>query len=190
MGNHLSCMSPAAAPNYKRNLIKILHSETSALSEIEGPLTAAEVMMDFPAQFLCCVSGAVSTGRRICAVPADEELRASELYILLPMHKLNTRFSADDMAYLAMRASQTCRKSSVGNMVKGSASQSKVAPLPADQISEGFRAHSIGSQSFKQSSKNLQEPAPLRMGVHNNMMCRSKSWIPKLETIREAPATL
>ncbi|MCO5558585.1 hypothetical protein L7F22_012170 [Adiantum nelumboides] len=106
MGSHFSCISPAASSNFASSepAINFLNCETGAISQLEGPLTAAEAMMEFPAQFLCCfLSAAACTDRgwRICAVPSDEELQSAELYLLLPMHRFNTRFSLEEVAGFA-----------------------------------------------------------------------------------------
>eukprot|EP00250_Pteridium_aquilinum_P014417 c21974_g1_i2 orf=43-627(+) len=194
MGNHM-CMCSAAHPqrasDFSKNLIKFLHCETGAISEFEGPLTAAEVMMEFPAQFICCFSSVISSGaaRRIGAVLADEELRATELYLLLPMHKLNTRFSAEDMAVAAALVSQLCTAGKQSS--KGIArSQSKVAPLPASKsctqssIPEGGLS-GRSCLSFKTLDAAGQDHMKNMQGQG-----RAKAWVPKLETIRETNAAL
>ncbi|KAI5072810.1 hypothetical protein GOP47_0012916 [Adiantum capillus-veneris] len=203
MGNHLACMSPAAsnrlhaAANSECRFIKFLNCETGTLSRLEGPLTAAEAMMEFPAQFVCSFSSAAasgSCGRRICGLSADEELQAAELYLLLPMHRRNTRFSMEEMAAFAkLEAAWKCSGRQVS---KGAAiSQSKVVPFPAPPASDAMQIASIlGEGVFvnlkSRSVKQLEMASlhgPLQVGGvgSRQVMCRSKSWMPKLETVNE-----
>ncbi|KAI5072812.1 hypothetical protein GOP47_0012918 [Adiantum capillus-veneris] len=201
MGNHFSCMSPSASINRLQyaaesqciSAINLLHWETGALSQLRGRLTAAEAMMEFPAQFLCPFSSAPSAspncGRRICAVPADEELQAAELYLLLPMDRLNTRFSTEELAGFAeLEAAWKCHGKQGGANIF---SQSKVAPFPASPASDAYMQ--LGSMAESSVIKLRGRPFyKLRLegaaAGRRQVMCRSKSWMPKLETVNEHAA--
>ncbi|KAH9327890.1 hypothetical protein KI387_044382, partial [Taxus chinensis] len=56
----------------------------------------AEVMLDYPNQFVCKLSS-VQAGHRVAALTAEEELERGNVYALLPMHKLRSVLSDSDM---------------------------------------------------------------------------------------------
>ncbi|MCO5558586.1 hypothetical protein L7F22_012171 [Adiantum nelumboides] len=206
MGSHVSCISPAASSNSASSepAINFLNCKTGAISQLEGPLTAAEAMMEFPAQFLCCFSSAAACadrGRRICAVPADEELQSAELYLLLPMHRLNTRFSLEEVAAFATldEAARKCLGKQAKYCKGAAISQSKVAPFPAPaaaaaaaasealhrSIAESAGLAMLRGGSFKRLEGRSGVQDDVRGAVRGLHMCMSKSWMPKLQTVNE-----
>ncbi|MCO5558582.1 hypothetical protein L7F22_012167 [Adiantum nelumboides] len=133
-------------------------------------------------------------GRRICAIPADDELQSVELYLLLPMHRLNTRFSSEEVAAFATldEAAQKCHGKQATYCKGAAISHSKVAPFPAAAASEAMHrsiAESAGLAMTRGGSFKVLEGRRVQDDVRGPVrgfhMCRSKSWMPKLETVNE-----
>ncbi|MCO5558583.1 hypothetical protein L7F22_012168 [Adiantum nelumboides] len=198
MGSHFSCISPAASSNSASSepAINFLNCNTEAISQLEGPLTA---MMEFPVKFQCCFLSATACadrGRHICVVPANEELQSAELYLLLPMHRLNTRFSLEEVAAFATldEAARKCHGKQAKYCKGAAISQSKVAPFlapaAASEAMHRLIAESAGLAMMRGASFKVLEG---RSGVQDDVrgpvrglhMCRYKSWMPKLETVNE-----
>ncbi|KAH7416566.1 hypothetical protein KP509_14G097100 [Ceratopteris richardii] len=218
MGNHLSCVSPLphntdeplppsasellrpslnAAPDLPENLI-FLDCETATFSKLQGPLTAAEAMLEFPGQFLSLVPDLDSycvgaCGPRISAVPADKELQSSQIYLLLHMKRLNSRFCLREMDFFkSLKATQ---RSTAKQAFSGRLPGSKVAPLPDDGcIVTSVEAYAELVIQLKASSFNgirdvTASPDPAY--VHNQplqgpSLRRTRTWIPGLETVDES----
>lgn len=223
MGNHLSCISPASLerlqqqvvssnPDFSKSLIKILHYDGGFVAHLEEPLTAAEVMMESPGLFLCCHSHALSNAGRIFAIPADQDLLGRELYILMPMYKLNARFSSEEIAYFS-ELTLMQKKTNINGDLPPRHSQCNIAPSLSSFDKFGHGAES--TQSFCRQGiaaphllmRSLSAKLPPRFAyatcsapmddtikasdpppLHTKgiTMCRSKSWMPNLETITEA----
>ncbi|GLJ05066.1 hypothetical protein SUGI_0010440 [Cryptomeria japonica] len=64
--------------------------------EVKKGIKVAEVMMDNPNQFVCNL-GDLQAGHRVQAIPAHEELKQGNTYVLLPMHRLHFVPSVSEM---------------------------------------------------------------------------------------------
>eukprot|EP00249_Psilotum_nudum_P012554 c23850_g1_i1 orf=571-1137(+) len=183
MGNHLTCM-PCTS---EMPTVKVFYPEDGKMIEFQMSITVAELMLEFPAHFVCH-SRALHNGQRIAPLPADQELILDQVYILVPMTKLYTRFHAADRTLF----SAAFNNSRIGIQPKHF--QSKVTPLRVD--SQGY-ARDIKSKA-KPDQTNHPFPVEraqtfefgrvgeLSMGASHSSIQRSRSWMPQLETISES----
>lgn len=186
MGNHLACVSSGA----QFRGVQVLHADSGFLSELEGTAKVAELMMENSDQFVCHAK-AIQIRMRCSPLPADEELKIGELYILLPMRKLHARLSPEEIAFLSSAMNRTSSKK------RSKECQSKVYALPLSNTSapsnlpDKNAGHSgmENSIAFKTSASSSDGsflcPALSAAGMQQLMMCRAQAWVPKLETIAE-----
>ncbi|RYR57893.1 hypothetical protein Ahy_A05g023575 isoform D [Arachis hypogaea] len=120
-------------------------------------------MLEMPS-FFVVNTRSLQIGRRFSALNADEELEFSNVYVMIPMKKLNSAVSAADMGALLITANAAAKRASGGRKndmrIMESPSQPK---LNLDDIEE-------------YSSPEV---------MHRLSLCRSKK--PLLETIAEEP---
>ncbi|KAH7416561.1 hypothetical protein KP509_14G096700 [Ceratopteris richardii] len=208
MGNHLSCVSlgririhkpsksSSPEPPIPSNIVTLVDCEASSVHELRSPLTAADAMLEFPGYFLgnmpSSAPGADGISRsRVCAISADEKLRSSQIYLLLPMHRLNTRFSLQEMAFFEELNSLCINNEKQG--LTSSFPPNKAAPPVRDDTLRSLDGHSLltmkklcvkGFQSMEFHSQNLSDNVDVRLNERKTLP-KSKSWIPKLETVAE-----
>lgn len=191
MGTHLSCMSPGA---HLLPTIKVLHSDDGRISELREPVRVAELMFEHPNQFVCH-SNALHNRHRISPLSADDELRMGQFYMLLPMRKLHGHFSEEEVAFLA-----SCLGKSKSGIKLCKLGHSRVTPLPrliSGPVVVQCKAHQrfgcVRKEEPRLALRSLSLPSSdnhdlVRLAMTNaqqGMICRSKSWIPNLETISE-----
>ncbi|KAH7416567.1 hypothetical protein KP509_14G097200 [Ceratopteris richardii] len=217
MGNHLSCVSPLppnssellppnvnerlqassnAVPDLPANLI-FLDCETATLCELQGPLSVAEAMLEFPGRFLCLMPdldsiSAGACGPRVAAVPADRELEPSRIYLLLHMNRLNSRFRLREMDFF--RTLKDTQRATGKQAFSGPLLRSKVVPLPGDDCnaSTGDACSESGVQLKSSSLAEIRDANPATyvqhahsQSVQRPYLRRANTWIPGLETVHE-----
>ncbi|XP_055814767.1 uncharacterized protein LOC129884495 [Solanum dulcamara] len=74
------------------------------LQEFRQPITAGEILVQNPDFFLCS-SEAMNVNSLVPQLAKDEILQLGQLYFLLPVSKLQTPFSLQDICVLAVKAS-------------------------------------------------------------------------------------
>ncbi|XP_059310807.1 uncharacterized protein LOC132062205 [Lycium ferocissimum] len=74
------------------------------LQEFQQPITAGEILIQNP-DFFICSSEAMNVNSLVPQLAKDEILQLGQLYFLLPVSKLNTPLSLQDMCALAVKAS-------------------------------------------------------------------------------------
>lgn len=123
-------------------------------------------MLESPNYFVAN-SLSINIGRRFSALSADEDLEFGNLYVMLPMRRVNSVVTAADVAVFLMAANSAPKR------ISGGGSPVKVSPEEQDD--------EIGRPRL-----TLEELAPeLKYRVSS---CRSKP--PGLDTIAEEPASV
>lgn len=74
------------------------------LQEFRQPITAGDILIQNPDFFLCS-SEAMNVDSLVPQLAKDEILQLGQLYFLLPVSKLQTPLSLQDMCLLAVKAS-------------------------------------------------------------------------------------
>ncbi|KAH0783631.1 hypothetical protein KY290_003229 [Solanum tuberosum] len=90
------------------------------LQEFRQPITAGEILIQNPDFFLCS-SEAMNVNSLVPQLAKDEILQLGQLYFLLPVSKLQTPLSLQDMCVLAVKASTALNDyCNLSNIVTGS----------------------------------------------------------------------
>ncbi|XP_074568837.1 uncharacterized protein LOC141825349 [Curcuma longa] len=102
MGNCVSCSCTLAAGaiGSGASSIQIIFPGGAEARHIDGPATVAEIMLDAPGHFLVRARS-LGVGRRLVPLPADKNLEAGEVYVMLPMRRANAIITSADVAALA-----------------------------------------------------------------------------------------
>lgn len=137
------------------------------------PVKAAELMLQVPNYFLVSTAS-LHTGKRISALKADDDLEMNEVYVFLPMKRLNSAVTAADMAALFL----VTNANAAGGMA------SKVLPECGEDVQtlgddENFPAVN------KVNLDGMEDFDQLRY-----RLCRCRSRKPSLETIVEETVNL
>ena len=155
MGNYISCtLSTAGSSKHWRGIKVIFPS--GEIEQLEEGVKAAELMLEMPS-FFVVDTRSLQIGRRFSALNADEELECGNVYVMLPMKRLNSLVKASDMGALLLTAKRVSAK--------------KV--IPAEKEPE-----------LKLDCDDIQEFSSPEF-MHRLSMSRSKK--PLLETIAEEP---
>ncbi|CAN4107603.1 unnamed protein product [Withania somnifera] len=90
------------------------------LQEFRQPITAGEILVQNPGFFLCS-SEAMNINSLVPQLAKDEMLQLGHLYFLMPVSKLQTPLSLQDMCLLAVKASSALNDyCNLSSMVTGS----------------------------------------------------------------------
>ncbi|TKY50502.1 hypothetical protein E2542_SST27966 [Spatholobus suberectus] len=155
MGNYISCTLSTAGSKHWRGIKVIFPS--GDIGRFQEGVKAAELMLEMPS-FFVVNTRSLQIGRRFCALNADEELECGNVYVMLPMKRLNSLVTASDMGALLLTAKRVSAKVRVVPE-----KEPEEPKLKLDDIEE------FSSPEF----------------MHRLSMCRSKK--PLLETIAEEP---
>ncbi|KAG6410585.1 hypothetical protein SASPL_128647 [Salvia splendens] len=166
MGNVAMC-----APSIiSTNEVKILCSDGRLLVYTRSPIKAAEIMLEFPGQFLC-ESGQLKVGQRVPGVCAEEELESGQVYFLLPMEMLYSVLTEEELKFLTHKTTKGMKHAAASNF-------SKIFPefnclFPSGSDDNGVEEFDVvgGGDSMLQVGR----------------FSRQRSWQPALETIVETP---
>ncbi|WOL10285.1 hypothetical protein Cni_G19040 [Canna indica] len=93
MGNGASCVSASRAAAAK------LVRTDGVVCPVETPAGAAEIMMEFPGHVVARADEVART-RRAAPMRADDELRPGAVYLLLPLDRVGSRLSDQQMEVL------------------------------------------------------------------------------------------
>ncbi|PIN06200.1 hypothetical protein CDL12_21248 [Handroanthus impetiginosus] len=174
MGNYISCTFPAPKLRSPKSARVILPG--GEIRQFRQPVKAAELMLESPNHFVVN-SKSLNIGRRFSPLSADEDLEFGNLYVMLPMRRVNSIVTAADVAVFLMAANSAPKRISAGNAVK-------ISPEVVSQAAEATveDLDREGSENGR-SRFILEDVAPeyeYRLAV-----CRSKK--PVLDTITEEP---
>lgn len=104
------CTSAPLMTKYSGNMnlpitkVAMLIQMNGQLQEFQQLITAGEILVQNPDFFLCS-SEAMNVNSLVPQMAKDEILQLGQLYFLLPISKLNTPLSLQDMCTLAVKAS-------------------------------------------------------------------------------------
>jgi hypothetical protein len=191
MGNHLCC----AKPFQTTAVSKVIRWHDGGIEEFKEATKVGELMVDNPQQFVCDFRD-LQEGRRIVALPAEEDLSLGGVYVLLPMQKYLRRvLSPSDMTslnLLSFQCNSGHRKFSFN---------SRIFPALGTGNSYEFRSKkgSAGrSDQLKEKVADLEvavpkleidenEDQPLVLGFGEHRVRGFRYWKPSLETVKESP---
>ncbi|XP_061354644.1 uncharacterized protein LOC133299226 [Gastrolobium bilobum] len=165
MGNAASC-TPSLIAN---GVFKVLYLD-GRLEAYTKPMRAAELMLEYPGQFVCD-SSYLKVGHRIQGLLADEELERRKFYFLLPMELLYSVLTHEEMSSLNYKASRAMKHSSFNNLAKIFPVFSELCMFPSE------------TKRSEADSLAVSEPEPEPVERYS----KQRSWRPALETIDETP---
>ncbi|KAL1318966.1 hypothetical protein HN51_071250 [Arachis hypogaea] len=175
MGNYISCTLAGPGSKNSRGIKVIFPS--GEIQQFQEPIKAAELMLEMPS-FFVVNTRSLQIGRRFSALNADEELEFSNVYVMIPMKKLNSAVSAADMGALLITANAAAKRASGGRKVR------MIMPeYDADSRENDMRIMESPSQP-KLNLDDIEEYSSPEV-MHRLSLCRSKK--PLLETIAEEP---
>ncbi|XP_057767496.1 uncharacterized protein LOC130987821 [Salvia miltiorrhiza] len=170
MGNVAMC-----APSIiSSNEVKILCSDGRLLVYTRSSaMKAAEIMLEFPGQFLC-ESGQLKVGQRVPGVRAEEELESGQVYFLLPMEMLYSVLTDEELKFLTHKTAKGMKHAAAA--AAASLNFSKIFPefnclFPNGSDASGVEEDGGDADSLQQVGR----------------FARQRSWQPALETIVETP---
>jgi hypothetical protein len=157
MGNYIAC-SLSAGGNKQWRGIKVIFP-CGEIRKFEEAVTAAELMVEMPS-FFVVNTRSLQIGRRFCALNADEELEYGNVYVMIPMKKLNSAVTAADMGTLLLTAKRV------------SAKANKILPTAESNL------------EMESQPKLTLDDIDQELSMHRLSLC-SRSKKPLLETIAE-----
>ncbi|KAG4999367.1 hypothetical protein AAZX31_08G053700 [Glycine max] len=166
MGNAASC-TPSLISN--NGVLKILLSD-GRLEAYKKPMRAAELMLEYPGQFVCD-SCYLKVGHRIHGLLADDQLERRKFYFLLPMELLYSVLTHEEMSSLNYKASRATKHATFNNLGKIFPVFSELCMFPSEL------------KRLEEADNQLQlvrEPEP-----PVQRYSKQRSWRPALETVDE-----
>ncbi|KAI4347275.1 hypothetical protein L6164_008098 [Bauhinia variegata] len=164
MGNSASC-TPSLMAN---GAIKVLFFD-GRLEAFTRPVNAAELMVEYPGNFVCD-SSYLKVGHRIQGLLADEELERCKLYFLLPMELLYSVLTHEEMSSLNYKAGRAMKHAGFNHLAK-------IFPVFGEFCRFPSEAKRLKSQRYQK----VNEAEAVRR------CSKQRSWKPALETIDETP---
>ncbi|KAK7381448.1 hypothetical protein VNO78_34142 [Psophocarpus tetragonolobus] len=101
MGNYISCTVSTGSRKHWRGIKVIFPS--GEIQQLEEGVKAAELMLEMPS-FFVANTRSLKIGRRFCALKADQELHSGNVYVMLPIKRLNSLVKPSDMGPLLLTA--------------------------------------------------------------------------------------
>ncbi|KAL0446808.1 UNVERIFIED_CONTAM: hypothetical protein Slati_1808700 [Sesamum latifolium] len=170
MGNFISCTFVAPKLKSPRSARVILPG--GEIRQFRQPVKAAELMLESP-NFFLANSKSLNIGRRFSPLSADEDLEFGNLYVMIPMRRVNSVVTAAEVAVFLMAANSAPKRISGGNYSIKVSPEAAAAPGDDDSSTESERP--------RLSLDGVAPEYKYRLAV-----CRSKR--PGLDTITEEPA--
>lgn len=169
MGNHASCIPRTTGSR----TAKLVDAEGN-LRRVEVPAGAADLMLEAPGHVVARAEEVVRT-RRVSGLRADEELRAGDVYLLLPVDRVGSRISdrqIDVMLSAVEGGRRRRRRRTKGK--NGCASGSRVFPDVA------------GKEEEKGGKENGLFTEGKVTGFPGQRLGGLRHWRPVLDTIHES----
>ncbi|KAA8543037.1 hypothetical protein F0562_021468 [Nyssa sinensis] len=182
MGNNISHRQPSDATG------KVILSD-GTVHEYDKPLTAAELMLEYPQQVVVEFQS-VASGRRPSPLPADETLEMDKLYLMLPMRRGKpAALSSEEASRLLLRANSVLKSPSL-------LSSRGFLPLfaqicPAGTIVEHMLVPQRKGNLVERTEDTTAKPELLTDILEgmpeylSRQLSGSKGWKPGLDTIKE-----
>ncbi|XP_008781080.2 uncharacterized protein LOC103700955 [Phoenix dactylifera] len=169
MGNHGSCIRRSTRPR----TAKVVDAEGN-LRRVEIPAGVADLMLEAPGHVVAHAEEVVRT-RRVSGLRAEEELRPEEVYLLLPVDRIGSRISDQQIAIAIGAVEGGRRWRRKGKKGKqGCGYGSRVFPAVAGEDAERGGEENGLSKEGKVAGFPGQ-----RIGGH-------RQWRPVLDTIHES----
>ncbi|XP_004237025.1 uncharacterized protein [Solanum lycopersicum] len=162
MGNFTSCPILPSIKTSKASRVVLPGGE---IRQFREPIKAAEIMMEYPSNFLVD-SSSLNIGRRFSALSADEDLEFGSVYIMFPMKRVNSVVTATDMTVILLAANSAAKRISGGN--------GRISPATENNVA--------GDQDSGEV-----EVFPVEREMKYRLACRSRK--PSLATIMEEPVS-
>ncbi|XP_072960770.1 uncharacterized protein [Typha angustifolia] len=174
MGNYLSC-TLYSSPGSTQSTAKVVLPDGD-LRQLDGPLNAAELMLDVPGHFVVN-SRSMHVGRRFSPLVADEDLEMGNVYVMFPMKKAKSVVAAADMARLLVAANRDVRRASGG--------RARVLPEAAAAAEAEDEKERSDVVRVKFDEMDPPPEAAAEIGEMKYRLSMSRSRKPTLETIEE-----
>lgn len=172
MGNAASC-TPSLITN---GVSKVMFLD-GRLESYTKPVRAAELMVEYPGQFVCD-SSYLKVGHRIHGLLADEELERRKFYFLLPMELLYSVLTHEEMSSLNYKASRAVKHGSFNNLAKIFPVFGEFCMFPNSEPKRLLEADN--------NQVGRDQPEPVDFERYSKSKQRSSSsWRPTLDTIDE-----
>ena len=176
MGNYVSCTLSTPGGKFCKATKVIFPG--GELRRFDGPLKAAELMLEMPSFFLVNARS-LRVGRRFSPLNADEDLEMANVYLMFPMKRVNSAVTAADMGALFLAANSASKIRPGG--------ERKTRVLPAES-GENWQKDDIGVTEVPAVPKlNLDDIEDFSAPEFMHRMSMSRSKKPLLETIVEEP---
>ncbi|XP_031500953.1 uncharacterized protein LOC116264731 [Nymphaea colorata] len=173
MGAYLSCaLSPETAS--RNSAVKVILGTGGDVRHIDGPVNAAELMLDKPDHFVVGLQS-LQIGKRFLPLSADDELEMGGVYVLFPMSRVNSVVRPADMGGLFVTATSEMRKK------HGTSGGAKILP----EVGGGPSCGGDGSGEFTMPRLRLEDADHVAMDQFNRRLSVCRSRRPLLETISE-----
>ncbi|KAF7822284.1 uncharacterized protein G2W53_027739 [Senna tora] len=171
MGNYISCSLSSPGSKHSKSIIKVIFPGSEIRRFRAASVKAAELMLERP-NFFVVNARSLRIGSRFSALNADEELELSNVYVMFPMKRVNSRVTAADMGALLLTANAAAKRVCDG----------KVKILPEKEKEEEEKDTMIEGK-LKLDLEDIIEESSRSEFMHRLSMRRSKK--PLLETIAE-----
>ncbi|CAN6451983.1 unnamed protein product [Victoria cruziana] len=173
MGAYLSCaLSSKTAP--RNSAVKVILSTGGDVRHVDGPVNAAELMLDNPDRFVVSLQS-LQIGKRFPPLSADEELEMGGVYVLFPMSRVNSVVRPADMGGLFLKATGEMKKK------HGAAGGSKILP----EVGGGPSRVDDDSGEFATPRLRSEGVDHVAVDRFSRRLSVSRSRKPLLETIDE-----
>lgn len=169
MGNFGSCIKTQNSSNSK-NMAKLVDPQGN-IRLLNLPITCAELMLENPGFALAPVEE-VRKSHRLPAMRADDMLLGREVYLLVPVDKVNFRLTDLQLAVIDSLICACNNNKMVGTRTRGG---SKISP---DNGCTG-----LAGESLEDVVKDLGGKCTSVSGQRKRVIC--KTWEPVLEPISE-----
>lgn len=178
MGNYVSCtLSTPLIKNAKAARAILPGGE---IRQFRGIIKAAELMLECP-NFFVVNSTSLHIGRRFSALSADEELELGNVYVMVPMKRVNSVVMAADMAPLFMAANSASKRIAGGGTTRvlpesnvtekkdqeNDDDEDEGSRLSLEEVDDGF----MGLEEFKYRFVASRSRKPLLETINEESVC-------------------
>ncbi|KAG6553302.1 hypothetical protein Mapa_005036 [Marchantia paleacea] len=185
MGNFASCVSP----DVSKLSVKVVHPD-GKMEEFRRSVVVAELMMEHPNHFVCHSSALTNINKK-SMLSAEIELEAGRLYYLLPYDKFQGILTPEvtdapgNKPARAVNAIQQLAQAKFEIQNKANSMVTRVT-IKGDDLSHLLSE--VGKAAGRRTPLVSYSSPDLRSLYTNQLLTRSNSWKPMLETIQEVVA--
>ncbi|XP_031486380.1 uncharacterized protein LOC116254887 [Nymphaea colorata] len=161
---------------------KVVFSDGTIL-EFDKPMAVAELMMEYPQQFVVEFQS-VSAGKRLTPLPADKELEMSKVYYMMPMKRGRVTCSAEDANRIQTKTRFVSRS---GPLPGKAAHRPRVAVAGRGCRIEGKKEEDVALKR-RHDWDELVSDSLSGLPEFVSRQFSGKAWKPTLDTIAESRA--